>query len=477
MYFNLAASKLQYQQQFQVLPTVASKDMAYMPPIPEQESLLEEERQEGDVELQATQTANTNISMTTTSTTTNNTNKTKNDHFQTSSSLMDPTDTGSFSGELSVNGDALEPGATVEYKVPVHDYWVMGLLLGWTIVLAIIGFGQSLSLDTKQVIVGLITNFNLLFFYGAPLSTIAVIFKTRNTASIHVPTMTMNTINSCFWTAYGFAIMDFFVLVPNGIGACLGFLQVFLYMTFPRQSDTTPNTIAATVVVGDTVADAVVMGDPTSEDAVIMLNRDDVHRLQHSIAIDQKLGGVQIVTSAGVPAFPSHMVEPALIDRRVRQHGLNHRRCVTFDAGSLLPTAAAATAFVEASQPQDMEELANTTTATDGMAAAVATPIHRPLPPPPHRNRQSHHTRHASISGVPLINLSKHRRQASTSNNNGTPSGRDHPTNSSISKVSALQQSEYDTFVMNIHTGGNTHAHGADQSGNNDHHRDNAFHV
>ena len=46
--------------------------------------------------------------------------------------------------------------------------------------------------------------------------------------------MATNTANGAFWTAYGLAVLDPFIYVPNGLGAALGVVQIFLVLTFPR---------------------------------------------------------------------------------------------------------------------------------------------------------------------------------------------------------------------------------------------------
>ena len=45
----------------------------------------------------------------------------------------------------------------------------------------------------------------------------------------------MNTANACFWTAFGFGILDWFIIVPNGLGAILGFIQMFLRLVVPSK--------------------------------------------------------------------------------------------------------------------------------------------------------------------------------------------------------------------------------------------------
>ena len=84
--------------------------------------------------------------------------------------------------------------------------------------------------------IGILVNLNLVFFYGAPLSTISTVIKTRSSASIHIWTMITNTANGLFWGAYGLAVLDPFIFVPNGVGAGLGVIQIFLCVTFPRTS-------------------------------------------------------------------------------------------------------------------------------------------------------------------------------------------------------------------------------------------------
>ena len=43
----------------------------------------------------------------------------------------------------------------------------------------------------------------------------------------------MNTANAVFWTAFGFGVMDWFIIVPNGLGAVLGGVQMVLRVIVP----------------------------------------------------------------------------------------------------------------------------------------------------------------------------------------------------------------------------------------------------
>jgi solute carrier family 50 (sugar transporter) len=118
-----------------------------------------------------------------------------------------------------------------------HESIVLGIVMIWVTciaVIALVGPTIGMTADTRQWIVGLLVNFNLVFFYGAPLSTIVTVLQTKNSSSIHLWTMMTNTGNGAFWTAYGLAVHDSFISIPNGLGALLGVIQIILCMTVPR---------------------------------------------------------------------------------------------------------------------------------------------------------------------------------------------------------------------------------------------------
>lgn len=125
-------------------------------------------------------------------------------------------------------------------KAPAsQETLVMCIVVFWCGVIACVAFGDdAFTSDARELIVGIAVNLNLVFFYGAPLSTIATVLRTRSSSTIHIPTMITNTATAAFWCAYGVAIMDPFIGVPNGLGALLGAVQIVLYVLFPRKSET-----------------------------------------------------------------------------------------------------------------------------------------------------------------------------------------------------------------------------------------------
>lgn len=117
---------------------------------------------------------------------------------------------------------------------PLHETLVMANVLAWFIVIAIISYGSALTDRTKEVVVGVAVNLNFVIFCGSPLSAIWTILNTRCAATIHAPLMLTQVLNGTFWAAYGIALYDPVIIVPNSIGAGLGVVQIILCVLFPR---------------------------------------------------------------------------------------------------------------------------------------------------------------------------------------------------------------------------------------------------
>jgi solute carrier family 50 protein (sugar transporter) len=98
----------------------------------------------------------------------------------------------------------------------------------------VITYVSWFSKQDPAATVGIVVNFNLVFFYGSPLQTIHTVVAQRNSESIHLPTMMMNWTNTTFWILYGFARHDFVIMVPNGLGLSLGLVQGLLCFLYPR---------------------------------------------------------------------------------------------------------------------------------------------------------------------------------------------------------------------------------------------------
>ncbi|KAL3768110.1 hypothetical protein ACHAWO_008278 [Cyclotella atomus] len=114
-----------------------------------------------------------------------------------------------------------------------HEKVVVSIIVAWFVFISCIIF---IPMDDKrrEFIIGIAVNVNMSFFYGAPLSIIWKVIKTKDSGWIHHQTMIMNTLCALFFLAFGFGRMDYFLIVPNGIGVVLGGVQLFLRLIVPH---------------------------------------------------------------------------------------------------------------------------------------------------------------------------------------------------------------------------------------------------
>lgn len=110
------------------------------------------------------------------------------------------------------------------------------LVLASALLLEVVGFlgAEGLLLHHNlKLLWGFAANGILLVFYASPLSSLLEVFQTRSNATIHLNMAIMTILNGALWVAYGLAIHNPFIWVPNGVGAILGVVQVILWLVFP----------------------------------------------------------------------------------------------------------------------------------------------------------------------------------------------------------------------------------------------------
>jgi uncharacterized protein with PQ loop repeat len=120
-----------------------------------------------------------------------------------------------------------------------HDNLFLAIATIWFICVSLINLIKEpsiMSQETRELSVATMASVNLTIFYCAPLSTISTVLSQCDSSSIHIPTMIANTVNASFWTAYGVAIGDFSIVVPNGLGSFFGLIQIVLCVFIPRKS-------------------------------------------------------------------------------------------------------------------------------------------------------------------------------------------------------------------------------------------------
>lgn len=85
-----------------------------------------------------------------------------------------------------------------------HELMVVGISAFWLLLITIVALGSTfINQSARVLLIGLVVNINLIFFYGAPLSKIVEVLKTKSSKLLHVPTMICSTANGTLWLVYG----------------------------------------------------------------------------------------------------------------------------------------------------------------------------------------------------------------------------------------------------------------------------------
>lgn len=72
------------------------------------------------------------------------------------------------------------------------------------LIFCIVGYSfMKLTFEQGKSAIGATTVFILVIFYSSPLSTVAMVIKTRNSNSIYAPLAIANGVNGILWTIYG----------------------------------------------------------------------------------------------------------------------------------------------------------------------------------------------------------------------------------------------------------------------------------
>uniref|UniRef100_A0A383V948 Bidirectional sugar transporter SWEET n=1 Tax=Tetradesmus obliquus TaxID=3088 RepID=A0A383V948_TETOB len=112
------------------------------------------------------------------------------------------------------------------------------IFLGAVMLFFVVGLvSQAAKLDTPglKTLWGSTCVAILAIYYAAPLTSLAKVVAQRDSSSLHWPLCCMNVINGTLWFAYGMALKDWFVGVPNGVGAAFNVICVVFCFAFPAK--------------------------------------------------------------------------------------------------------------------------------------------------------------------------------------------------------------------------------------------------
>lgn len=94
---------------------------------------------------------------------------------------------------------------------------------------------ETVKLDEKENILGVICMFLNIATIASPLVDVRQVIRTRSTESMPLMLCFANMAVSAQWLLYGILMDDFYMKVPNGIGTLISVLQLSLFIIYPRE--------------------------------------------------------------------------------------------------------------------------------------------------------------------------------------------------------------------------------------------------
>ena len=125
-------------------------------------------------------------------------------------------------------------------KTP-HDHLVMAIIILWFVVFSTVGFFshyyQGDVQNIPQKVVGYTVNIVMIFFYGAPLSSMGTVLRTKKSDTIHIPSTIASFLENFLWFCYGvYPENDPFIYVPCGLGVTFCLILFALRAMFPKSN-------------------------------------------------------------------------------------------------------------------------------------------------------------------------------------------------------------------------------------------------
>ncbi len=97
-----------------------------------------------------------------------------------------------------------------------------------------VGFSAAM-MDDKALgvhVIGFLGNVVVFLLFASPLLTFSKVVSTKDSSSINRPFAFCQVLNCVTWFAYGLAISDVYIALPNFVGLLLGLAQVVLILLY-----------------------------------------------------------------------------------------------------------------------------------------------------------------------------------------------------------------------------------------------------
>ncbi len=117
--------------------------------------------------------------------------------------------------------------ATTKSRLEIISLFLLALWCG-------VGFAAA-TMENKALgvnIIGFLGNAVVFLLFASPLLTFSKVISTKDSSSINRPFACCQVLNCVTWFAYGLAISDVYIALPNFVGLVLGLAQIALILIY-----------------------------------------------------------------------------------------------------------------------------------------------------------------------------------------------------------------------------------------------------
>ena len=99
--------------------------------------------------------------------------------------------------------------------------------------LALVGLSVTIGIFTKSLIfVGVVATITNCLMFAAPLMVMQLVIQTRSVRYMPLLLSLSGFLCACTWLFWAVSVEDYFVLIPNALGAFFGLIQIILYAIY-----------------------------------------------------------------------------------------------------------------------------------------------------------------------------------------------------------------------------------------------------
>ncbi|XP_050224877.1 bidirectional sugar transporter SWEET5 [Mercurialis annua] len=114
---------------------------------------------------------------------------------------------------------------------------VLALELVAMVAVVLIAMGLMHTNKTRSLFVGILCIILNVIMYSSPLTVMRMVIRTKSVKYMPIYLSLASLANGVIWVAYSLLRFDINIVIPNGLGALAGIVQIILYATYYKTTN------------------------------------------------------------------------------------------------------------------------------------------------------------------------------------------------------------------------------------------------